>query len=596
MKLINTKTGLLLLAAAGMLTACDLDSMSMSEADSSNFPQNEADANQVLAAIYQNNNSVNAYPQETFLYAAILASDDALGGGGANDKLMQSFDFITNYGTDATMNFYLDRYKGVSRANALINSIDDLSMSDEVKAQVKGEALFLRAFYYYELASMYGTGIPLVTKDDGSMEYTNAEGFWGQILQDLYVASTTMPAVRKTDGHVDKYCAEAMLTRAWLFYTGFYCNGESLDALTSTNYSPLASVKLPDGTTLTKDMVKTCIDDCYKNSGYSLVEEFYNLWAYSNSATKWDSGDLLKVNDASGSSSDVITFNWAEDNNAVNPENMFATKFNKLASWNTTIGYGNGYALHFGVRGGQDYDKTYPWGQGWGAGPVNPSVVTDWSNAESKDHRLKQSIIAVSNMPGYAYGGASWADFIQETDYYQMKLGAISAKKEDGSYAPVFEQVMYGADGWINDNLMQTGNIHDLVHIRFADVCLMWSEMNENAEGMNRLRKRAGLPDVSYSLPALQNERRWELFYEGQRWNDIRRWHIAAAALEKQNGVKIYNAGTESTNTAHNGGYAARYNATAGFFKIPETQILLNEGKVAQNPGYSGADGEYAGY
>ena len=39
---------------------------------------------------------------------------------------------------------------------------------------------------------------------------------------------------------------------------------------------------------------------------------------------------------------------------------------------------------------------------------------------------------------------------------------------------------MYGADGWINDNLMQTGSIHDLVLIRFADVLLMQSELKED--------------------------------------------------------------------------------------------------------------------
>lgn len=44
---------------------------------------------------------------------------------------------------------------------------------------------------------------------------------------------------------------------------------------------------------------------------------------------------------------------WVEDDAAVNPESMFAIKFNKLASWQTTIGYANGYALHFGMRGGQ---------------------------------------------------------------------------------------------------------------------------------------------------------------------------------------------------------------------------------------------------
>lgn len=67
---------------------------------------------------------------------------------------------------------------------------------------------------------------------------------------------------------------------------------------------------------------------------------------------------------------------------------------------------------------------------------------------------------------------------------------------------------------------------------------------------MNKVRKRAGLPAIGYSLQALQNERRWELALEGTRWNDIRRWHIAAAALQKQIGTPIYIAGNPATNKA----------------------------------------------
>src|SRR5699024_3706179 len=120
-----------------------------------------------------------------------------------------------------------------------------------------------------------------------------------------------------------------------------------------------------------------------------------------------------------------------------------------------------------------------------------------------------------------------------------------------------------------------------LVLIRFADVLLMQSELKEDVAGINRVRARANLaPITAYSLAALQNERRWELAFEGTRWNDIRRWHIAVAALEKQTNVSIYTSGTATKNTAHNGGYAARYNATAGFQKIPENQVTLNEGMV----------------
>lgn len=162
---------------------------------------------------------------------------------------------------------------------------------------------------------------------------------------------------------------------------------------------------------------------------------------------------------------------------------------------------------------------------------------------------------------------------------------------------PVFEKIMYGADGWINDNLMQTGSIHDLVLIRFADVLLMQSELKEDVSGINRVRSRAGLEPIgTYSLAALQNERRWELCFEGTRWNDIRRWHIAADALERQTGAKVYTNGAESRNVAQNGGYAARYKATAGFQKIPENQVLLNEGKVEQNAGYTDASAEYNGW
>ena len=79
---------------------------------------------------------------------------------------------------------------------------------------------------------------------------------------------------------------------------------------------------------------------------------------------------------------------------------------------------------------------------------------------------------------------------------------------------------------------MQLNNIHDLVLIRFADVLLMQSELKKDVAGINEVRKRAGLnPIAAYSEEALRNERRWELACEGTRWNDLRRWHIAAAAL-----------------------------------------------------------------
>lgn len=581
-----------ILAAAvlglGGVTSCTLDAVNYVEKTPENFPVTSSDASQALAGIYQNLNQVCANPQRSFLYLSMLASDDNLGGGGTNDKLMQAMDLLLNYQTDMTHQFWSDRYQGINRANALLEGVENMELEESERNQVVGEAKFMRAFFYYELASQYGR-VPLVlSTEEAEPSQPAAAALWGQILMDLRDAAATMPAVRKTDGHVDKYAAEAMLGRAWLFYTGMYGNGDDLAALTSTTYNPLSEVALPDGTTLTKNEVIGYIDDCVDNSGYSLVPDYRNLWAYTNRCTVEDynytKGKGLK---------------WVEDDAAVNPESMFAIKFNKLASWQTTIGYSNQYALHFGMRGGQDYSKTFPFGQGWGAGPVAPNLVNDWNSAESDDMRREASVQNVKDLPAYTYGG--WADFVQETDYYEKKQSPVSAQytNESGAlqYTPVFEFLMYGDTGWQNDNLMATGNIHDLVLIRFADVLLMQSELKEDVSGINRVRERAGLDPIgSYSLEALQNERRWELAFEGVRWNDIRRWHIAAAALEKQTNQPVYYLGSSAKNTPHAGGYAARYNATAGFFKIPETEVSLSNGGLVQNEGWTDASSEYSGW
>ena len=588
------------------LASCDIDNVeNIGEMSSSQFPKTDADAEAVLAGVYQNLNEIHANPQMSFLYNACLASDDQLGGGGTNDKLMQAEDLLMNYNADMTNQFYADRFKGISRANTLLEVLEGSEgMSEDVKNQAIGEAKFLRAYYYYELASMYGN-VPLVRN---AAEADNKQGdvkvLWGQILQDLRDAASSMPAENSLNssrvGHVDKYTAEAMLGRAWLFYTGMYCNGTTVADMVSTTYNPLTSVELPDGTTLTKQDVIGYIDDCVNNSGYSLVDDFRNLWAYTNKKT---------INDYPYVSGQGLA--WVENDNGINPESMFAIKFNKQASWNTTIGYSNGYALHFGVRGGQDIKNTFPFGQGWGAGPVAPNLVKDWKVAEPNDIRLKATICDVNDteeMPNYGRGG--WADFVQETDYYAKKWAPIACKNDgtipgsDGNPAPeyafCFETCMYGMTGGQQGgygNNFQLDNIHDQVLIRFADVLLMQSELKEDVTGINKVRARAGLdPIAAYSLKALQDERRWEFACEGIRWNDIRRWHIASVALDKQEGQDIYYCGSPAKNEAasHNGGYSTRYKATAGFQKMPDTQVAL--GTVVQNEGWTAADSEYGGW
>lgn len=579
-------------AVTVLFTGCEsfLNTDNITQKNTSNYPQTYSDAQQVVAGVYNNLSVVNANPQYSFWYVANLASDDRFGGGGANDKLMQAEDLLLNYNTDMFNQFWKDRYAGVFRASNAIETLGNCSgySSDDQKNQMIGEAYFLRGFYYYELASLF-ENIPLFTTSaaqSANAPQATPAATWSQILADLKKAVELMPA--KTfgsnwveAGHVDHWSAIAMLGRAYLFYTGFY-------GVTDGN------VTLPDGTTLTKKNVSDLIDDCVTKSGYSLVPDYRNLWAYTNRLTKEDysytKGQSLK---------------WVEDDNAINPESMFAIKYSEFASWSTTIGYSNGYALHFGMRGDQKptgfktYEATFPFGLGWGAGPVSPGLWNDWASAEPSDMRRVASICNIpTELPNYTKGG--WADYVQETDYYGKKLSPITNKNSDGTYSPAFDVNMYNYTAQATN--MQLCNIHDLVLIRFADVLLMQSELEQNVDGINQVRIRAGLPTIAqYSDEALRNERRWEFNCEGIRWNDMRRYGAtyAKAALSAQTNQPVYYKGVADVNaTANNGGgYAARYAATnGGFFPIPESQISLAGGVLKQNTGWGTTAAEYTGW
>ena len=564
------------LALALSFASCEsfLDTTNYWSKDSSNFPVNATDADQMLAGIYNNLNvSIGNNVHVNHFLWSVAASDDALGGGGQNDQTMQAEDLLLNYGTDMFNNFYVDRYKGIARANAAIEALPNCGVSE--LNQMMGEAFFLRAWYYYELASMFGNiPCPVTTTADPTLPQISGEALWGQIIEDCKIAADIMPARQAIgDGHVDKYAAEALLGRAYLFASGFY----GLSDITLPAYENEAiGVSIAEGTKISKAEVGQYITDCVNNSGYTLVEDFHNLWAYTNRCSIDD-----PKNPWSGKG-----YKWVEDDGARNPEAMFIIKFNTQPSWSTTIGYSNQTCLFMGVRGQSlDNGECMPFGTGWGMCPVSPQLVDDWKAIEPNDARLDASIIPVGNFSGtYVFGGDS---NIQESGYYQTKNMPVIAwgdTEDGGKYFKSFTNVMFPNLTWSsgNEDNFQLNAVNDMVMIRFAEVLLMDAEINGNQSSFDKVRARAGLSSKPLNDENLRNERRWELAFEGVRFNDIRRYgeEYAVAALNKQEGVKVWNNGVEGTNNAskYNGSYGERYRATKGFVKLPSSQISLSAG------------------
>ena len=571
--------------SAMALSSCEsfLDTTNYWSKTTEDFPANQADAEQILTGIYNNLNvSIgNNVHQNHFLWS-IAASDDCLGGGGANDQAMQAHDLLMNFGANLYENFYKDRYTGIARANVAIETFANCGLDEATLAQYLGEAYFLRAWYYYELASMFGNiPCPVTSAADATQPQIAGEALWGQILQDAKTAADMMPSTvtDRGNGHVDKYCAQALLGRAYLFYSGFYGDEE---------------VTLPNGETLTKADVQAAITDCVNNSGYSLVPEYHNLWSYTNRVTVEDELSPWKGKG----------YEYVNNDRGVNPEAMFIIKFNTQPSWSTTIGYSNQAALFCGVRGQSSDADHFPFGTGWGMCPVSPALVADWKATEPNDPRLDASIISVDKW-NYKYGGDS---NIQETGYYMTKCMPVTARKGDSNdFWKSYVNEMYPGLVWSsgNEDNMQLNLIDDLVMIRFAEVLLMDAELNGNQASFDAVRARAGLASKPLTDENLRNERRWELAFEGVRYGDMRRYgeSYAVAALNKQEGVDCYNSGVKGTNHASqfNGGYGTRYSKTKGFVALPSAQISLSasagpEYQYKQNEGWGATDSEFAGW
>jgi hypothetical protein len=551
-----------------------LDTDNLTKKDTTNFPKLATDAEQMITGVYSTLSSAISNVPSHYFYISELASDERLGGGGENDKDTQGFDKLMNVGPSWSQPFWGTRYNGIFRANMALETLDNCEVNETTLKNFKGEAHFLRGFFYHELAEMFGEVPLVISTSPVNKERTNIDLIYGQIAYDLKNAIEYLPAVKYDQvesGHATKWAAEALIARAYLFYTGFY----GKDAL-----------PLGDGTgdanegTITKDQVIGWIDDCVANSGHNLIDDFRRLWAYSNEYTAQEYDFVKDLKDAGKY--------WVMDGHA-NPEHVFVTKCSKMANWGTIIGYSNQFLLYFGLRSENGDEKTFPFGVGWGAGPVNPVLWDEWAKDEPNDKRRAASIADVNvEMKNFIWGGDKQ---VEETGYWQKKLLVIRAHDSEGKLRNSFSSLI-----WSSDDNFQLRQVQDHVIVRFADVLLMQSELKGNSDGINRVRMRAGLPSVTYSLENLQKERRYELAFEGRRWADIRRWGIAETVLQKQDGIRIWNRGVETIMKPFGGGYATRYRETKGFFPLPLSEIQLSEGVLTQTPGWGEVTNEYQGW
>ena len=620
----------LVVSTATVFTACNdmLDTdPRVTDLTAATFPGKPGDVEALNAATYSIMNTLGGGDQSGILnnpfYWWSLMSDDCYGSGGLQDNVAKSLHHFTTASSNQYEQDFILLYGGISRANNQIETIDNVVWTDAQKAQrnqLLGEGYFMRGLYYMWLSQMYGD-VPLITStvitDEMQQQVSAEDAIYPQIISDFVSAKNLMKPERANgSGHADKFAAEAFIARAYMFWAGFYKGVNDL----STGSGPAITLVEQEGCSggsLSQADVVAGLKDIVSTGGYELLPDFRSLWQYSNSLL-WD--EAHDNADGTGNAEGTHAYAFIADMDRANcfdqpgmgngnKEEIFQIQFMNASKWaiggtyNNPRMYSNYLSCFWGLRNGATNDngrrdKTYPFNQGWGQGTPSCNLWDDWTDAERKgeytDIRKLGTLIDLENeLEAYTYE----KDDNEESGYGVKKYADVNldaCAADNDSWWSKCE----GYSSSSLDNKQQGDHFEDYYLMRYADVLLMLSELTGDVSYMNQVQARAKVPlTTSYSLEALQNERRWEFALEGLRFNDMRRWSginsgessYAAKALEAQKGKMIVCYGQKGAKIpmAHmTCSWAKRYADTNGFLPKPQAQITLMNGKMQQNPGW----------
>lgn len=617
------------LSAATLFTSCNdmLDTdPRKTEVTDAVFPGKVADVESELSATYAIMNTMgggDSDNQNIWFWWEIM-SDDCFGSGGLQDNKVKSLHHLVEMSVNQFAEPYKLLYGGIARATSAIETIDNVPWRDDQKSlrnQLLGEAYFMRGLYYLWLSQLFGD-VPLITSSvvtPEMEEQADAEtAIYPQILSDMVSGKNLMGTERGFgDGHANKYVAEAFIARAYMFWAGFYKNAGEL-AGGSGPAIDLVEQEGCSGGSLSQADVVAGLKDIVSSGRYKLCEDFRSLWQYSNSLL-WD-----EAHDGEGHAYEFIAdmdrkncFDMPGMGNG-NTEELFQVQFMNASAWsisgsyNAQRMYSNYISVFWGLRNGAsaqngDRNCTYPFNQGWGQGTPSCNIWDDWTEAERSggagkeytDLRKKASLIDLDNeLENYTYE----KDDCEESGYSVKKYAEVNldagAANNDTWWA-----LTEGYTGSSLENKMQGDHFEDFYLMRYPDVLLMLTELTGDAQYMNQVQRRAGVPETPYSLKAVQDERRWEFCFEGLRFNDMRRWtgnkpsegSYAPKALQAQAGKQIVCLGDKANkrSMAHmTCSWSKRYIDTNGFLAKPQTEITVKNGKLKQNPGWDAANPE----
>jgi hypothetical protein len=572
-----------------------------------NYPANLNDLNSVLAPCYSNLR--DQYLYGFTLLPKIMAncthtansahSDDEWDGFIAINTLSPANGFLSNV--------WQALFAGVKNCNVALAGADfyeaNYAKADDKPSinYIRGEAYFLRAFYYFQLENLFGEdylvnpsatdtmGVPIFRGLPASFELTqqprsSITAVWALIEDDLKQSMSLLKGKVWTGndiGRATEWSAKSLLGKAYVFRKDW-----------------------PNAKTILKEVITT--------SGKSLMPYAKYRDAFIGiSANEFNEESLFEINVDQDSKGGYGVFSGAANATTINgliwPP--YALGDDGTENNSISLGYGGNDGFHdhnllrYGFNLGTyqlvnnpNFNNSKP------ASYSNPKQVMDpvykQKSLAARTNRTVDPRLYVNTVQPWVdsvkLDGENWRP-VSKPNYI---MGDANIAQQYGwgfrKYAPLFNHIL-------NVGPADAANIYIL---RLADVYLLYAEACKNSgeeavalEYINKVKRRAYNYPVDATSPVdytsltavtsanfasdpvlghnpLYYERWAELFNEGHWWFDVCRWHLGESE------AKFYvTSRTLTTNFVwDNKSYA---------WPIPITELNSNP-KMAgqQNPGY----------
>lgn len=499
--------GLLLLAIL-VFTNCEsfLEEKPLAQVDINAFYQNESDALAGLTGAYAQLKSGNGYYRQQFLSNLYAMSDQ--GQSSFNHRDFR-FGTITN-SEPLIERSWIDIYVAIKDANNVIARVPDVEEIDqELKLRILGEARFLRALHYFNLARCYGE-VPLrttpVKPGEKGLPLSSLEDIYKVIIEDLEFASQncwgfneTRNGNTNTIGRVTKASAHALLTKVYV---------QMASSLRTAQEGQSGNAKYLTLTESPNSYYQKAIDQ----ANLALQQPFYRLVTSLN--------EYNTIFDAK---------------NGNNFEMLFDIQGASIAGQGTAVS--NLFSpQNSGLAGG-----------GWGGvNRLQPQFINQSIN--KNEPRYLNSIITF---------------YQDETRTYQLGAGLTGYTRtitatgaSNGTLSRVFTKKYIDTDATTEYTSQQNWHV-----IRLADVYLLraeaLAELNQNPAlanaDINILRTRVEMTDMFDGTgmtmdafrTALLRERGVELYMEGHRWFDLTRMGVYDEYCRRTYGNNVGARGAE---------------------------------------------------